>query len=234
MDQTQKLQEEEIHRKTVCDFPVFSAKGYIGIKEDAVDPTALFRIGYGLYLVSAREGEKDNGLIVNTVVQVTNTPNRVAVTVHKSALTHDMILHTGVMNVSCLTVKTPYSIFELFGMKSGKTVEKFRDLEMVRSANGVAFLPGFSNAFFSLKVEQYADLGTHGMFLCAVTEAQVLQDLPTVTYDDYRTRIKPRPEKKERKGFVCRVCGYVYEGEELPESFVCPLCLHGAADFEPL
>ena len=218
---------------TGFDFQTFSAKGYIKTNEEKVDPRALFRIGYGLYLVTAKEGDRDNGLIVNTVTQLTNTPNRVAVTINRTGLTHEMILRTGRMNVNCLSVDTPFSIFEQFGMKSGRTVDKFRDFDLLRTSNGLALLPNYVNAFLSLEVEQYVDLGTHGMFICAVTDAQVMGDAPTMTYDDYYTRVKPKPDKK-KKGFVCRVCGYVYEGDELPKDFICPLCLHGADDFEPL
>ena len=225
--------QNQISPEMGLDFPVFSAKGRVRAGEGRVDPTALFRIGYGLYLVTAREGNKDNGLIVNTVTQVTNTPNRVAVTINRSGLTHEMILRTGKMNVNCLCVDTPFSIFEQFGMKSGRTVEKFRGFDLLRTANGLALLPNYVNAFLSLEVEQYVDLGTHGMFICAVTDAQVIGDAPTMTYDDYYTRVKPKPAEK-KGGYVCRVCGYVYEGEELPRDFICPICLHGADDFELL
>jgi flavin reductase (DIM6/NTAB) family NADH-FMN oxidoreductase RutF len=227
-----KRDQNEINPQTGLAFPTFSAKGLARTDDGRVDPTALFRIGYGLYLVTAREGEKDNGLIVNTVTQITNTPNRVAVTINRSGLTHEMILRTGKMNVNCLSVDTPFSIFEQFGMKSGRTVDKFRDFDILRTANGLALLPSYVNAFLSLEVEQYVDLGTHGMFLCAVSDAQVIGDAPTMTYDDYYSRVKPKPEKKS--GYVCRVCGYVYEGEPLPKDFICPICLHGADDFEPL
>lgn len=228
----EKQKQNGISPQTGIVFPTFSAKGIARIDESRVDPTALFRIGYGLYLVTARDGGRDNGLIVNTVTQITNTPNRVAVTINRAGLTHEMIVRTGKMNVNCLSRDTPFAIFERFGMKSGRTVDKFCDLDVLRSANGLALLPSWVNAFFSLELEQYVDLGTHGMFLCAVSEARVISDAPTMTYDDYYTRVKPKPEKKA--GYVCRVCGYVYEGEPLPKDFVCPICLHGADDFEPL
>ena len=206
-----------------------------GAENDAnVDLKALFAIGYGLYVVTAREGERDNGLIVNTVVQVTNTPNRVAVTIDKSGLTHDMICRTGRMNVNCLSVDAPFSIFELFGMKSGRTVDKFREIPPLRAGNGIALLPAYINAYLSLEVEQYIDLGTHGMFLCALTEARVVSDAATMTYAYYGEHVKPRKQPVQRRGYVCRVCGYVYEGDPLPADFICPLCRHGAADFEPL
>ena len=225
-------QEGDFTHETGLAFPTFSAKSLVRINDERIDSTALFRIGYGLYLVTAKEGEKDNGLIVNTVTQITNTPNRVAVTINRSGYTHDMILRTGKMNVNCLSVDTPFSIFEQFGMKSGRTVDKFRDFDVLRTANGLVLLPNYVNAFLSLEVEQYVDLGTHGMFLCGVTDAQVIGNTPTMTYDDYHNKVKPKPQKKS--GYVCRVCGYVYEGDILPKDFICPICLHGVDDFEPL
>ena len=198
------------------------------------DLTALFRIGYGLYVVTSNDGKKDNGLIVNTVTQVTNTPNRIAVTINKSNYSHHVIKQTGKMNVNCLTVDAPFSVFEKFGFVSGRNVDKFADGELIRSDNGLAFLPRYINAFLSLTVEQYVDLDTHGMFICAVTEARVLSERETMTYTYYQDHVKPKPESKVKKGYVCKICGYVYEGEELPEDIICPLCKHGAADFEKI
>ncbi len=198
------------------------------------DLSALFNIGYGLYVVTCNDGKKDNGLIVNTVAQVTSTPNRIAVTINKQNYSHHVIRQTGIMNVNCLTVETPFSLFENFGFQSGRSVDKFADLTPLHSDNGLAFLPKYINSFMSLKVEQYLDLDSHGMFICSVTEARVLSDKETVTYNYYQKNIKPKPQTEGKKGFVCKVCGYVYEGDELPEDFVCPLCKHGAADFEPI
>ena len=198
------------------------------------DLTALFRIGYGLYVVTSHDGKKDNGLIVNTVTQVTNTPNRIAVTINKENYSHHVIKQTGKMNVNCLTVDAPFSIFEKFGFVSGRNVDKFSDGEPLRSDNGLAFLPRYINAFLSLKVEQYVDLDTHGMFICAVTEARVLSDRETMTYTYYQDHVKPKPKTDGKKGYVCKICGYVYEGEELPEDIICPWCKHGAADFEKI
>ena len=198
------------------------------------DLTALFRIGYGLYVVTCSDGKKDNGLIVNTVTQVTNTPNRVAVCINKENYSHHVIRQTGVMNVNCLSVEAPFSVFENFGFRSGRTADKFSDCEPLRSDNGLAFLPHYINAFMSLKVEQYVDLDTHGMFICSVTEARVISNAETMTYTYYQNNVKPKPQTEGKKGWVCKICGYVYEGEELPEDFVCPLCKHGAADFEPI
>ena len=198
------------------------------------DLSALFKIGYGLYVVTCHDGKRDNGLIVNTVAQVTSTPNRIAVTINKQNYSHHVIKQTGIMNVNCLSVETPFKIFENFGFQSGRSVDKFSEMVPLHSDNGLAFLPKYINSFMSLKVEQYLDLDTHGMFICSVTEARVLSDKETVTYSYYQSNIKPKPETAGKKGFVCKVCGYVYEGDELPEDFICPLCKHGAADFEPI
>ena len=197
------------------------------------DLTALFRIGYGLYVVTSNDGEKDNGLIVNTVTQVTNTPNRIAVTINKQNYSHHVIKKTGVMNVNCLSKDAPFSVFESFGFRSGRNVDKFAGADVLRSDNGLVFLPHFINAFMSLKVEQYVDLDTHGMFICAVTEARVISDVETMTYTYYQNNVKPKPQTEGKKGYVCKICGYVHEGE-LPDDFICPLCKHGVADFEPI
>ena len=198
------------------------------------DLTALFRIGYGLYVVTSNDGKKDNGLIVNTVTQLTNTPNRVAVTINKENYSHHVIKQSGKMNVNCLTEEAPFAVFEKFGFASGRNVDKFADCEPLRSDNGLVFLPRHINAFMSLKVEQYVDLDTHGMFICSVTEARVLSDKNTMTYTYYLDHVKPAPETEGKAGYVCKVCGWVYEGQELPEDIVCPLCKHSAADFEKI
>ena len=198
------------------------------------DLSALFRIGYGLYVVTSNDGKKDNGLIVNTVTQVTNTPNRVAVTINKENYSHHIIKQTGKMNINCLTEEAPFAVFEKFGFASGRNVDKFAHGELLRSDNGLVFLPRYINAFMSLKVEQYVDLDTHGMFICSVTEARVLSDKNTMTYTYYLDHVKPAPETEGKAGFVCKICGWVYEGEELPEDIICPLCKHGAMDFEKI
>ena len=198
------------------------------------DLTALFKIGYGLYVVTTSDGERDNGLIVNTVSQVTNTPNRVAVCISKQNYSHHIAKQTGKMNVNCLSTDAPFSLFERFGFQSGRTVDKFKGMDVLRSDNGLVFLSDCINAFLSLKVEQYVDLDTHGMFVCSVTEARVLSDRDSMTYAYYQQNVKPKPKTEGKKGYVCKICGYVYEGDELPEDFVCPLCKHGAADFEPI
>lgn len=212
-------------------------RDYIAMNGDTADKndlTALFNIGYGLYVVTTNDGKKDNGLIVNTVTQVTNTPNRIAVTINKDNYSHHIIKQTGKLNVNCLTQDTSFELIENFGFKSGRTTDKFQNSEPPRSDNGLVFLPRYVNSFMSLRVEQYVDLGTHGMFICSVTESRVISDAPTMTYSYYMENVKPKPQTEGKKGFVCKVCGYIYEGEDLPEDFICPLCKHGAADFEPI
>lgn len=198
------------------------------------DLSALFNLGYGLYVVTSNDGKKDNGLIVNTVSQVTNMPNRIAVTINKENYSHHIIKQTGIMNVNCLSTNAPFSVFETFGFQSGRTADKFASCEPFRSDNGLVFLPKYINSFMSLKVMQYVDFDTHGMFICEITEARVISDRETMTYTYYQKHVKPKPQTEGRKGYVCKVCGYVYEGEELPEDFICPLCKHTAADFEPI
>lgn len=210
---------------------------YEARKDDTADKNdlrAMFNIGYGLYVVTTNDGKKDNGCIVNTVTQVTSSPNRVAVTINKENYTHHIVEQTGIMNVNCLSVEAPFSVFENFGFQTGRTADKLKDIEELRSDNGLRFLPQYINAFFSLKVVNYVDLGTHGMFICDVTESRVITKAETMTYTYYQNNVKPKPETEGKKGYVCKVCGYVYEGDELPEDFICPLCKHGAADFEPI
>ncbi|MBQ6825770.1 MAG: flavin reductase [Clostridia bacterium] len=210
---------------------------YIALKEDNAnknDPTALFNIGYGLYVVTSFDGKRDNGLIVNTVTQVTNTPNRIAVTINKENYSHHVIKQSGKLNINCLTTETPFSVFEQFGFASGRNVDKFKDSNPAHSENGLAILPRYINSFMSLKVEQYIDLDTHGMFICSVTESRVLSDKETMTYTYYQNNVKPKPQTEGKKGFVCKICGYVYEGDTLPDDFICPLCKHPASDFEEI
>lgn len=200
-----------------------------------IESNALFKISYGLFVLTAKDGEKDNGCIINTVMQITSEPQRITVCVNKSNFTHDMILKTGVFNVSVLTEQTPFSVFEHFGFQSGRDVNKFRDcIEENRSDNGVLYIKKYANAFLSGKVISATDYGTHTEFVAEITEAQILSDLPSATYQYYFDNIKPKPEQKKKKGFICKICGYVYEGDELPEDFICPICKHPASDFEPL
>ena len=201
---------------------------------DAMDPTAMFNISYGLYVVTSNDGAKDNGLIVNTVTQVTETPNRIAVTINKRNYSCGVISKAGKLNVSTLSVDAPFKLFQHFGFQSGKDVDKLADFKHAqRASNGVVFLNKYANAYLCCSVINQIDLGTHVMFICDVTECANLSNLPTMTYSYYFEHVKPKPET-EKKGYVCRICGWVYEGEELPEDIVCPLCKHGASDFEPL
>ena len=197
------------------------------------DKAALFDLGYGLYVVTSNDGKKDNGLIVNTVTQVTSTPNRVAVTINKDNYSHHVIKNSGKMNVNCLTEEAPFKVFEAFGFVSGRNVDKFKDCTPERAENGLIYLPKYINSYISLEVEEYVDLGTHGMFICSVTELEKISDAPTMTYTYYQNNVKPKP-KADKKGYVCKICGYVYEGETLPEDFICPLCKHPASDFEEI
>ena len=203
-------------------------------KADKNDMRALFNIGYGLYVVTSNDGKKDNGLIVNTVAQITSSPNRVMVCINKQNYSHHVIKQTGKMNVNCLSVEAPFSVFEQFGFQSGRSVDKFAGEELIRSDNGLVILPRYINAMMSLEVESYTDMGTHGMFICSVPEARVMSDKETMTYTYYQNNVKPKPETDGKKGFVCKICGYIYEGDTLPEDFICPLCKHGAVDFEPI
>ncbi|MEE1086155.1 MAG: flavin reductase [Schaedlerella sp.] len=212
-------------------------KDYLAQQEHTAnknDLTALFNIGYGLYVVTSNDGKKDNGLIVNTVTQVTNTPNRIAVTINKQNYSHHVIQQTGIMNINCLSTDAPFKVFETFGFQSGRNINKFADCTPLRSDNGLVFLPKYINSFISLKVEQYVDLDTHGMFICSITEARVISKVETMTYTYYQNYVKPKPQTEGVKGYVCKVCGYIYEGEPLPEDIICPLCKHGAADFEKI
>ena len=194
----------------------------------------LFKLTYGLFVLSARDGLKDNGCIINTVMQVTDTPLQIAVAVNKNNYTLEMIQKSGVFNISVLTESTPFSVFENFGFKSGKTEEKFSAFEnKKRAANDIYYITDYTNAFISAKVVDTIDCGTHMMIIAEVTQALTLSDEPSVTYDYYFKNIKPKPEAK-KKGYVCKICGYVYEGDPLPEDFICPLCKHPASDFEKL
>lgn len=204
------------------------------MNEKNLDPKALFKIGYGLYVLTAKTPDgRDNGLIVNTVCQLTDSPKRVGVTVNKSNFSHGLILDGGILNVNCLTEDAPFSVFERFGFSSGRDTDKFKDCTPLYSENGLAVLPRYINAYLSLKVEKYVDLGTHGMFICSITEARVLSEGESMTYAYYHKNVKPKPEVKKPKGYLCTVCGYIHD-DELTEDFVCPICKHGAEVFEEI
>lgn len=203
--------------------------------EKITDNNAMYKLSYGLFVLTACENGTDNGCITNTVIQVTGSPLRIAVALNKKSYTHDMITATGRFNVSVLTEDAPFEIFERFGFKSGREYNKFADFgDVKRSKNGLVYLTKCANSFISAEVVEMVDCGTHTLFVAAVMEAEVLSEKPSVTYAYYLENIKPKPVATKKKGFVCKVCGYVYEGEELPEDYVCPLCGHGAEDFEPV
>lgn len=200
-----------------------------------MDPKALFKISYGLYLLSVRSYGQDNACIINTAVQVSLEPMHIAVSVTKSNKTHDMIMESGRFNVCPLTTDAPFSLFERFGMQSGRDVNKFVGFDdVVRADNGLLRLSRFSNAFMSAKLVRTVDLGSHTLFIAQLEDAQILSDAPTCTYDDYQRDIKPKPQKAKKTTWVCKVCGHVYEGEELPDDYICPLCKHGKEDFEKI
>ena len=203
----------------------------------AIDTSAMFKLSYGLFVLTARDGDKDNGCIINTATQLTSDPLQISITVNKSNLTHDMILKTGLFNLSVLSTSTPFSIFQQFGFQSGKDTDKFKDADYdARSADGIRYLPSFANSVISARVSGTYDCGTHTLFIASVCEALVLSQEPSVTYQYYFDNIKPKPEapKSKKSGYVCKICGYVYEGEPLPPDFICPICKHGAKDFKKI
>ena len=200
-----------------------------------VDESTMFKLSYGLFVLTARDGEKDNGCIINTVTQITQTPLRISIAVNKSNYTHDMILKSGEFNVSILAQSAPFGIFQQFGFHSGKDTDKFADCGYGdRSSNGIRYVPEYTNGMISGKVTESYDYGTHTLFVADVVEAFVISGEPSATYQYYFDHIKPKPQppKERKKGFVCKICGYVHEGDELPEDFICPICKHGAKDFE--
>jgi len=228
MDESTKEQMDAVVKHLCSD--------YANQKEETADTNnleALFNIGYGLYVVTTNDGKKDNGIILNAVTQLTDSPAKIAVTVSKLNYSHDVIKNTKKLNVNCLTTNVPLSVIERFGFQSGKDVDKFEGFEALKSKNGLPFLKQYINSFMSLDVVDTIDLGTHSSFICTVSEARVINEEPSVTYAYYQEHIKTKPEAK-KKGYVCKVCGYVHEGDELPEDFICPLCKHGAADFEKI
>ena len=200
-----------------------------------MDNKAMHRLSYGLFVLTAKEGEKDNGCIVNTVIQVTTEPNCIAVAVNKKNYTHDMIERTGMFNVSVLTEKSSFETYKHWGFQSGADVDKTKEITFSRANNGIIYLTEETNAFISARVRSMIDLGTHTLFLAEVTDAEVLSDDPSVTYAYYQSNIKQAPKADTpKKGFICTVCGYIYEGDTLPDDFICPWCKHPASDFKPL
>ena len=200
-----------------------------------MDMSAMFKISYGLFVLSAKNSSKQNGCIVNTVMQVTSTPNRIVVAVNKNNFTHVMIVNSKEFNVSMLSTSVPFEVFKHFGFQSGKDVNKFENFEHKIAGNGIAYLDKNTTAYLSAKVVSITDLGTHSLFLADVTDAVKLSDEDSVTYDYYQKNIKPKPAAKPKKTvWRCKICGYEYEGEELPADFICPLCKHPASDFEKI
>ena len=203
-----------------------------------MDKRSVYKLSYGLFVLTASEGDKDNGCIINTAIQVTDSPKRISVTVNKNNLTHDMIKNTGKFNVSVIDNTAPFELFKHFGFQSGRDSMKFGTPDSYKFApkyadNGLLYVSAYANAFMSGKVIKEVDLGTHTMFVAQMTDGEVLSDKPSMTYEYYLANVKPRPEQK-KTGWVCKVCGYVYEGDVLPDDFVCPICKHGAADFEKI
>lgn len=195
---------------------------------------ALFNIGYGLYVVTSNDGARDNGLILNSVMQVTSSPERVAVAINKCNYSHDVIKKSGIMTVNCLSVDAPFKVFGAFGFVSGRDKNKFEGCSPLRAENGLAVLPKYINAYISLRVIDYIDLGTHGLFIADVTESKVVSDKETMTYTYYQNKVKPKPKTEKKRGYICTVCGFIHDEDELPEDFICPICGHGASDFEIL
>lgn len=200
-----------------------------------MDNKAMFNLSYGLFILTAKDGEKDNGCIVNTVGQVTSQPNRISLTVNKANYTHDMILKTKEFNVSVLAENSKFETYRHWGFQSGRNTDKLESISFKRSANGLVYIADETNAFLSAKVVSTLDLETHTLFIADVTDGEVLSQVPSATYSFYQNNIKPKPASTEkRKGFICTVCGYIYEGETLPDDFICPVCKHPASDFRPL
>ncbi len=199
-----------------------------------MDNNAMYKLSYGLFILTARRNDKDNGCIINTVTQVTSEPNRISVAVNKSNLTHDMILSTGKFNVSVLSENSKFETYKHWGFQSGKNVDKLENIKFMRSQNGLVYISDETNAYISAEVISTIDLGTHTLFIADVTEAQMLSNDESVTYAYYHKNIKPAPPKQEKTGYICTICGYIYEGDPLPEDFICPWCKHPASDFKKL
>ena len=203
-----------------------------------MDKKAMYRLSYGLFVLTAREAEKDNGCIINTAIQAASEPNQLSICVNKANHTHDMILRTGKFTVSILSQKAEFELFRHFGFQSGRDVNKFEAFDKCeRGTNGLYYITEGTNAYISVTVKKTEDLGSHTMFIGEITDMEVLSDIPSVTYEYYQSHIKPAPQPtaKAEEGktvWRCRICGYEYEGEELPEDFICPICKHPASDFE--
>jgi len=198
-----------------------------------MDNSALFKVGYGLYVLTAKDGDRDNGCITNTLLQVASVPSLVGViTVCKKNFTHDMIINSKEFNISILSTDTPFEVFKHFGFQSGRTVDKFCNYKNVmRSANNIIYLPEYSNAYLSFKVTDVIDFGSHSMFRADITDGVIIRDAESVTYAYYQKHIKPKPKEAQKRGYRCIICNHIYEGDTLPPDYICPLCKHGASDF---
>ena len=200
-----------------------------------MDTNALFKIGYGLYVLTANENGKDNGCIINTVMQVTSNPCQISIAVNKQNYTNQMIQKTKKFNISVLSENAKFDTFKHFGFQTGANVNKFENYSDVnRSPNGLLYITKETNAYMSAYVKQEIDLGTHNLYIGQLVAAEILSEVPTVTYAYYQNNIKPKPSQEKRSGWRCKICGYIYEGEVLPPDYICPLCKHGAADFEKI
>ena len=205
-----------------------------------MDKKAMYKLSYGLFVLTAREDGKDNGCIINTAIQAASAPNQLSICVNKANYTHDMIQRTGEFIVSVLSQKASFDLFKHFGFQSGREVDKFDGFTAcTRGTNGIYYITEGTNAYISVKVDKTVDLGSHTMFIGEITDMEVLSDIPSVTYDYYLNNIKPKPQAvgttdKGQTIWRCTICGYEYVGEELPEDFICPLCKHPASDFEKI
>lgn len=203
-----------------------------------MDKKAMYRLTYGLFILTAKADGKDNGCIINTAIQAASEPNQISIAVNKANFTHDMIKQTGEFTVSVISQDAGFELFKRFGFQSGRDTDKFAGFASYETgANGIRYITEGTNAYISVKVEKTQDLGSHTMFIGTVTDMEVLSQTPSVTYEYYQNNIKPRPQasaaaKEGKTVWRCRICGYEYVGEELPEDFICPLCKHPASDFE--
>ena len=201
----------------------------------SIDPMAMFKLSYGLFVLTAKDGPKDSGCIINTVVQITAAPVRISIAVNKANFTHETIIKSGEFNLSVLAESAPFRIFQQFGFQSGRLTDKFAGCTYnERAANGIRYVSEHTNCMISAKVSAFYDYGTHTVFIADVTESFLLSAEPSATYQYYFDHIKPKPQKADKKGFVCKICGYVYAGDSLPPDFVCPTCKHSAQEFEAL
>ncbi len=220
------------------------------MSNNEMNTKAMYKLSYGLFVCTAKQGDKLNGCIINTAVQVASDPNRISIAINKANLTHDMVKETGKCNISVISTDATFDLFKHFGFQTGRVVDKFStDLlknlgkepsEICRMAdNGIPYITIGTNAYFSLKVEKEVDLGSHTMFICEPEFMTVLSSTPSCTYEHYQNNIKPKPQPvgetpKGQTIWRCTICGYEYVGEEMPDDFICPICKHGKEDFEKL